>query len=193
MRIDTTLVNPLQNLRPASFGGPDAPANDPSRNLAFRNLTRAGMVQLATGQQMVAMLKNRGVPVTALTKDQLRNGNRGATLDDLTARQRQAVLEHTPLWFYILREAEVNRGKLTGVGARILAETFHRAMEGSRHSIVRHRTWQPSFGPDSKTFRDGPPAGVRLRGQEVTAEPTRLTPPYPPPRLTWRAAEDPGG
>jgi hypothetical protein len=153
MRIDTTLVNPLKNLRPASFGGPDAPANDPSRNLAFRNLTRASMVQLATGQQMVAMLKSRGVPVTALTKDQLRDGNRGATLDALTASQRQAVLEHTPLWFYTLREAEFNRGKLTGVGARILAETVHRAMEGSRHSIVRDPTWQPSFGPDSKTFR----------------------------------------
>jgi hypothetical protein len=111
------------------------------------------MVQLATGQQMVAMLKSRGAPVTALNKDQLRNGNRGATLDGLTASQRQAVLEHTPLWFYILREAEFNRGKLTGVGARILAETVHRAMEGSRHSIVRHPTWQPSLGPDSKTFK----------------------------------------
>ena len=30
-------------------------------NLAFRNLTRAKMVRLATGQQMAAFLKDRGV------------------------------------------------------------------------------------------------------------------------------------
>jgi hypothetical protein len=47
------------------------------------------------------------------------------------------AIKDTPLWFYILREAELNRGKLKGVGARIVAETFHRAMEGSQASIVR--------------------------------------------------------
>jgi hypothetical protein len=39
------------------------------------------------------------------------------------------------------------------VGARIVAETFHRAMEGSEHSIVRDPTWRPSLGPDNQTFR----------------------------------------
>jgi hypothetical protein len=63
------------------------------------------------------------------------------------------VLTNTPLWFYILREAELNGGKLTGVGGRIVAETFHRAIEGSAHSILRDPTWRPSFGPDSNTFR----------------------------------------
>jgi hypothetical protein len=57
-----------------------------------------------------------------------------------------------PLWFYILREAELNGGRLTGVGARIVAETLHRAMEGSAHSIVREPTWRPRFGPNERTF-----------------------------------------
>jgi hypothetical protein len=39
------------------------------------------------------------------------------------------------------------------VGARIVAETFHRAMEGSRASIVRDSEWRPSLGPDADTFR----------------------------------------
>jgi hypothetical protein len=52
-----------------------------------------------------------------------------------------------------LREAELNRGKLKGVGARIVAETFHRAMEGSQVSIVRDPTWRPSLGPNNTTFR----------------------------------------
>ena len=44
---------------------------------------------------------------------------------------------------------------LAAVGARIVAETFHRAMEGSQSSIVRDPTWRPSLGPDNKTFRMG--------------------------------------
>jgi hypothetical protein len=152
-RIDTTLVDPLRNLRPESFGGPAAPDNDQTRNLAFRNLTRAKMVKLATGQQMVRLLKNRGVPVTALTKAQIRNGDNGAILDGLTATQRDALVADTPLWFYTLREAELNQGRLSGVGARIVAETFHRAIEGSRHSILRDPTWRPTLGPNNRTFR----------------------------------------
>ncbi len=62
-------------------------------------------------------------------------------------------MKDTPLWFYVLREAELNNGKLKGVGARIVAETFHRAIEGSTHSIVRDPAWRPSLGPNNSTFR----------------------------------------
>jgi Animal haem peroxidase len=153
MRIDTTLVNPLKNLPPGTFGGPQVPVDDPRANLAFRNLTRARMVRLATGQQMARFLKSKGVNLTTLTKAQLRDGKNGAELDGLTQQQRQAALADTPLWFYILREAELNNGRLKGVGGRIVAETFHRAMEGSSASIVRDPAWRPTLGPDSSTFR----------------------------------------
>jgi hypothetical protein len=154
MRIDTRIANPLQHLPPQTINLPNStPGNDVRRNLAFRNLTRAKMVKLATGQQMATFLKNKGVNVTKLTKTQIRDGNGGADLGDLTQAQRQALLRDTPLWFYVLREAELNNGRLKGVGARILAETFHRAMEGSMHSIVRDTAFAPTLGPDSSTFR----------------------------------------
>ena len=153
MRIDTTLVTPLKNLPKGTFGGPAVPLDDPRANLAFRNLTRAKMLRLATGQQMARFMKNKGVNVTALTKSQLRDGKNGAGLDGLTQAQRQALLKDTPLWFYILREAELNGGRLKGVGARIVAETFHRAIEGSSVSIVRDPTFKPTLGPDANTFR----------------------------------------
>jgi hypothetical protein len=153
MRIDTTLVNPLKNLPTGSFGGPNVPFNDPRANLAFRNLARAKMVKLATGEQMATFLKGKGVNLTKLTKKQIRDGNNGAQLDNLTQTQLAAFLKDTPLWFYILREAELNGGKLKGVGARIVAETMHRAMEGSQHSIVRDPTWKPTLGPNNSTFR----------------------------------------
>jgi hypothetical protein len=143
MRIDTKLADPLRSLP----GIKDEP------NLAFRNLTRARMVRLATGQQMASFLKSRGVTLTKLTAAQIREGNGGTTLEDLTQAQRAALVKNTPLWFYVLREAELNQGKLKGVGARIVAETFHRAMEGSKTSIVRDPTWRPSLGPNNTTFR----------------------------------------
>jgi hypothetical protein len=143
MRIDTNLADPLRTL----------PGFTDENNLAIRNLRRAKMVRLATGQQMATFLRGKGVAVTTLTRSQLRNGNNGAELDGLTQAQRDSVLRDTPLWFYLLREAELGGGKLRGVGARIVAETFHRAMEGSQVSIVREPTWRPSLGPGGNTFR----------------------------------------
>jgi hypothetical protein len=151
MRIDTRLTDPLASLPPSTFGGNESVPPMP-RNLAFRNLTRANMVKLASGQQMVTRLKARGVNVAPLTRAQILTGSGGARLDHLTAAEKDAVAKRTPLWFYILREAELNGGRLKGVGARIVAETFHRAMEGSRFSIVRDPAWKPKLGPRPGTF-----------------------------------------
>ncbi len=112
------------------------------------------MVKLATGQQMATFLKNKGV-----NADQAHQGADPGRQERRRPRarspqaQREALLTNTPLWFYILREAELNGGKLKGVGARIVAETFHRAIEGSQHSIVRDPAWRPSLGPNNNTFR----------------------------------------
>ena len=146
MRIDTRLVDPLDLL--PGFPPPD------EGNLASRNLRRSRMVKLATGQQMAAFMRNKGVDVATLTAAQIRDGNNnGIGLGAFTPAQRTALTQRTPLWFYILREAEFNNGRLKGVGARIVAETFHRAMEGSAHSIVRDTDFKPSLGPNNQTFR----------------------------------------
>jgi hypothetical protein len=147
-RIDTRLVDPLQNLPLGSFGGRGAAPPAIERNLAFRNLTRAEMVQLASGQQMAELLD-----VVPLKPDEILHGQGGVDLDGLTQEQKDALTTNTPLWFYILREAEFNQGRLDGVGGRIVAEVFHRAMEGSRTSIVREPSWRPTLGRDPDTFR----------------------------------------
>jgi hypothetical protein len=149
-RIDTLLADPLADLPEGTFGGRSLGLADRDlrRNLAFRNLTRANMVHLATGQQLAAFLG-----VEPLADDELLDGDGGADLSGLTGGQRRALLENTPLWFYVLREAEVNGGRLTGVGGRIVTEVFHRAMEGADPSIVRDPFWRPNLGPDEETFR----------------------------------------
>jgi hypothetical protein len=153
MRLDTRLVDALAFLPDGSFGG-DQNTPQIQRNLAFRNLTRANMLRLATGQQMVAHLRSKGVNVTPLTDAQVLTGQRGANLAALTAAERSTLTDRTPLWFYVLREAETSRaGRLRGVGGRLVAETIHRAMEGSVESIVRDPAWRPSLGPNATTFR----------------------------------------
>jgi hypothetical protein len=146
--IDTRLTDPLANLPAGSFGPPDAQVPPIQANLAFRNLERANMVKLASGQQMAAL-----AGVTALTEDEIVAGDGGVDFTGLASGLHSELVGNTPLWTYILREAELNNGRLTGVGGRIVAEVFHRAMEGSTHSIVREPHWRPSLGPDPLTFR----------------------------------------
>jgi Animal haem peroxidase len=150
-RIDTLLANPLHDLPDGALGGPEPKAA--RRNLAFRNLTRARMLQLATGQQVAALMRSRGLKIPTLTRAKILNGKDGADLGALNAPQRDDLARNTPLWFYVLREAEWNNGRMTGVGGRLIAETFHRSMEGSVISIVRDPAWRPTLGPNPTTFR----------------------------------------
>ncbi len=156
-RIDTLLVNPLDHLPAGTFvegrnQNPPIPIDDIQRNLAFRNLTRANMVRLASGQQMACLFEAK-----ELTAEEILTGAGGVNLTtpegQLSQAQQDALVASTPLWFYILREAELNGGRLGAVGGRIVAEVFHRAMEVSTYSIVREPQWRPTFGPDSDTFR----------------------------------------
>ena len=139
-RIDTRLTNPLALLPSGSFGE-TGPVPAPQANLAFRNLVRGNMVKLASGQQMAAL-----AGVTALTPAEIATGDGGVDLSGLVPGLLSELTSNTPLWLYILREAEFNNGQLTGVGGRIVAEVFHRAMEGSEHSIVRDPVGVPPSG-----------------------------------------------
>ncbi|MEV6237049.1 heme peroxidase family protein [Lentzea sp. NPDC051838] len=147
-RIDSLLVDPLRQLPAGTFGGRGTQFPEIQRNLAFRNLTRANMMELATGQQIAELFG-----VEPLTAEEILVGNGGANLDSLTEEQKAQLAEATPLWFYVLREAELNNGLMGPVGGRLTAEVFHRAIEGSRISIVRSPYWRPTLGPDSSTFR----------------------------------------
>ncbi|MDQ0511991.1 peroxidase family protein [Ancylobacter amanitiformis] len=146
-RIDTSIVDPLRTLPPGSFGDEkvDAPIE---RNLAFRNLMRANMVELASGQQMASLFN-----LPPLDNEQLLVGAGGADFSNLPTQERDAFLAATPLWIYVLREAECNQGVLTGVGGRIVAEVFHRATQGSEISIQRTPEWRPTLVPEGQPFR----------------------------------------
>ena len=164
MRIDTTLVNPLDQL--PGFAPAEA-------NLAFRNLTRARMVRLATGQQMVTFLKAKGVTLTKLTNVQIRDGSNGADLSGLTQAQRDAILKNTPLWFYVLREAELNARQAQG-RRRADRRRDVPSRDGGEPALDRARpVLQALARTEQPDVPDGRPPALRLRGQEGAAQPAR--------------------
>jgi hypothetical protein len=155
--IDVRLTDPLKDLPLGSFGArtPNATVPWQQRNLAFRNLVRARMVGLASGQAVAAHIAAKVPDVKILTPEQIL----GDDLDSLSDAQRDELTSATPLWFYVLREASLNTvdrpgtGRLGAVGGRIVAEVFHRAIEGSRMSILRDQGFTPSLGPIPGVFR----------------------------------------
>lgn len=137
MAIDGLLSGPLFNLPPAAIGD-DADVEEPDpdvfkKSLAARNLVRGHDFGLPSGQAIARLLVDEGQPGAdvskILTPDQ-ENGPKVLTPEhiaiDCDPGDGEDLNTATPLWFYILREAEILYGgaKLGPVGSRILAEVF---------------------------------------------------------------------
>jgi Animal haem peroxidase len=117
MPIDASLPNELK-IGPA----PDSPF------LAELNLRRgANHYRLPSGQAIAARL---GLP--ALTASQLQAGTGGAVV------KKFGIGEQTPLWYYLLREAEITTGgsHLGPVGAAIVAEVFIGLLKADSESVL---------------------------------------------------------
>jgi hypothetical protein len=142
--IDTTMAEPLFQL-------PDehidlyvrSPIPHLPRALHMRTLTRGAAVRLPTGQQLRTALGEAEIaPPTAGYKDDPWKPLRDAGLD-----------QDTPLWYYILLEAELDSGlpvdipiatKIGGFGAtlgklgsRLVAEVIETALQSDPTSFVR--------------------------------------------------------
>ena len=133
-RIDPFVVPTLHNL-PGGGG-----------SLPFRNLKRGVMLGLPSGQAVAREMRIHN----PLTPDEISTGPDGAV-----ARKHRLHL-HTPLWYYILKEAEQrgNGERLGPVGATIVAEVFVGLVQGDRRSFLslKGKKWRPEL--PSKTPGD---------------------------------------
>jgi len=140
-RIDTSLVNPLGSLPPAV-------ATNPS-SLAQRNLLRGLRLGLPSGQTVA-----RAMGVQPIKDDDLRVGARGEEQKKIT--DFGADFRHNaPLWYYILREAEVfNDGNQLGpVGGRIVAEVFIGLLDSDKLSYQSvDPQWTPELANPNGSF-----------------------------------------
>ena len=124
-RIDTILAHALIDL-PTSVVGETKTAQEHS--LAYRDLVRGEALDLPSGE---AIAREMGVEPLSASE---------VGLYDLGWKSE------TPLWFYILKEAEVhNRGEWLGeVGGRIVAEVLLGLIDGDPSSYRNAGTeWKP--------------------------------------------------
>ena len=100
--------------------------------LATRNLRRGLALGLPSGQGMA-----NAFGIAPMTSAQLISGLPGAEVNVLNA-SGGVLLQRTPLWYYVLREAAVLGGgnQLGPVGARIVAETFVRILKRDAGSYL---------------------------------------------------------
>jgi hypothetical protein len=139
-KLDAQLSNPLGAL-PESTATPEAmgPGIDPSlaQVLAARNLFRGKRLGLPSGQDVALAMG-----VTPLSDEELFNGVgiEQPTRDDLAGR--------APLWFYVLKEAEIQTGSahLGPVGGRIVAEVLIGLLAGDPLSYLGVQpNWKPTL------------------------------------------------
>ena len=142
-KIDTRIAPPLFNMvnqvSPDDQARPEA-VQDILKRLAVRNLLRGYQLALPTGQAVAAALG-----VAALTEDQLQQGNSDAVNQALSDG---GFLDRTPLWYYVLKEAEVtaNGTSLGEVGSRIVVETLVGQIRNDPKSFLNQTGWGPEHG-----------------------------------------------
>lgn len=115
-KIDARLSFALKNL--PEFQKSNVPPIFTS--LATRNLLRGRLLKLPSGQQVATAMQNAGLEFTPITDSEISNGPHQSVLE------KHGFHQHTPLWYYILKEAKVKHdgNKLGPVGSRLLAEVF---------------------------------------------------------------------
>jgi hypothetical protein len=137
-RIDLSLAGALSDVPPDGLP------------LAWLNLQRGRALGLPAGRKVARALK-----VQVLSEEQLMD----RVGDAVDVGARKALGRATPLWYYVLREAEILGGgglRLGPVGGRIVGEVLVGLLEADPSSYVRQRPdWKPTLaGHDDFTMRD---------------------------------------
>ncbi|HYJ87344.1 MAG TPA: heme peroxidase family protein [Pyrinomonadaceae bacterium] len=129
-------INTIFDLRLESISGyPHGTIALDKRSITVRNLLRGFALGLPTGEAVAQWIGE-----TPLTRQQVVAGPHAGVLDTST------FWGETPLWYYILKEAELAGGNRLGpVGSRIVAETLIGILMHSPDSIFAAPVWQPVY------------------------------------------------
>ncbi|MDJ0638599.1 MAG: heme peroxidase family protein [Paracoccaceae bacterium] len=184
-KIDTQLAPPLSTM--IKEGGPTPEIERIMKHLAERNLRRSHRLNIPTGQAAVAAVNafDQASPgqqpyeyqvayagnaalkmeppapegIAPLPDSVLGEGAAGAALT------QGGMIDKTPLWYYILKEAEVTDGDTLGpLGSRIVAETLVGLIVEDDQSY-----WHEGAGNG-----DWSPAEAAVGGQAITDFPKML-------------------
>ncbi|MBY3116405.1 peroxidase family protein [Rhizobium laguerreae] len=124
-RIDTELAPPLHTLFKEGEDQTNQQLKELFKNLARRNLRRGYNLRLPTGQALHKHLKQIGAVQSSPIQDVSALFAAKPDLKNFLAGTASRFHERTPLWFYILAEAEAAGGNRLGeVGSCLVASTF---------------------------------------------------------------------
>lgn len=126
---------PLDASLPASvFRLPPPTIGEPPISLAERNIRRGVDFGLPSGQEVASSLDTVYGNVSALTADEVLPDSVRALYPEVLAVEPSLSVT-TPLWFYILRESEIQAASKThlgSVGSYIVAETILGSLAATR-------------------------------------------------------------
>lgn len=130
-KIDTSISMNLETIT----GFPHGDLTGEKRSITVRNLLRGFALGLPTGEGVAAWIGEK-----PLTQEEIAEGREECF-------NLRFLKGKTPLWFYILREAELRGGSRLGrIGSRIVAETLVGLIQHSSHSILDGSEWRPRYG-----------------------------------------------
>lgn len=182
-KIDATLVDPLAALPRAEVAGeattqqaiaqitPDALPNDPRPSLALLNLLRGNSYFISGGQRFASALKAKGASFEPIDRRHLVTRKSLGDGKFQFVPIPESLQIDTPLWFYILAEAQEPIAEALGrdsfdetvllqgigahtqlgwVGGRIVSEVFYGLLDADDESFVNMAPagWQPKLGGD---------------------------------------------
>ncbi|HWH96578.1 MAG TPA: heme peroxidase family protein [Baekduia sp.] len=142
-KIDAELVNPLGELTDATAAPEELTPGGPpnlAQILAVRNLLRGLELGVPSGQEIA-----RAMGLLPLTDQQLVTDQVGGPL---TAAAKADLAGNAPLWYYVLKEAEVlaDGAHLGPVGGRIVAEVLIGLLVGDPLSYINVAPgWRPDL------------------------------------------------
>ena len=139
--IDTNLTQGLFDLRRRQGLLPEKTEADrlASANLAARTMVRGHGLCIRTAQAAIDFIGSRVKGLSTLSDDELLDVSNPRVKQTLTAGDFGKRLQNrTPLWFYVLREAEhFHAGKHLGpLASRLVMETIHAAIQATPGGII---------------------------------------------------------
>lgn len=140
-RIDRLLTNPLQSLDDASINAfVNSPIPHEPRALPVRTLCRGAAAKLATGQQVRDKLDPQA---------RIMPPDCDYEIDPWDLLDSFELAEETPLWYYLLLEAELNEAglRLGAVGSRLVAEIIETSLQQDPDSFLNQDDYQEDWTP----------------------------------------------
>jgi hypothetical protein len=149
-KIDTQIANGLhhvEQLTTKPFAAQTAPGSLPSE-LPVRTLLRGARVELPSGEDVAREISRRDNSIRILTEDEIVSGDH----KDILTNPRYGLLGNTPLWYYLLKEAELHKNEarqpgrsLGPIGSYIIADVILDALVADRDSYLSVPNWSPTI------------------------------------------------